>query len=65
MSLQSVTPSVVQNYFFKFSIIVQDAVGIDKGGNGWNCEVMWRAQAAVLIAVADRWEDVRDTITDK
>ena len=44
--------------FFKFSIIIQDAVDIDKGGNGWNCEVMWRTQAAVLIVVTDRREDV-------
>jgi hypothetical protein len=58
MSWYSVTPSVVRNYFFKFSIIIQDALDIDRGGKGWNCEVMWRAQAAVLIAVAGRWEDV-------
>jgi len=45
--------------FFQIQHYHQDAVDIDKGGNGWNCEVMWRAQAAVLIAVADRWEDVR------
>jgi hypothetical protein len=46
-------------FFVKFSVIIQDAVAIDRGGYGWNCKVMWRAQAAVLIAVADRWEDVR------